>query len=84
MINRLVYEVRLKELKKEHRTKNHKRWRWDVIFYLTTDPEFPGVETGRVEVYGPKWGYERSKRKALNNIADAILNNPLKKDIPER
>lgn len=79
MINRLTYEVRLM------RTNSHrpKRWRWDVDYLSTTDPEFPGVETGRSHL-GHKWGYSRFKWIAMRNISKNVIDNPYKKIWTER
>ena len=82
MINRLTYEVRLKPLHKNSRSKTHKKWRWDVTYYATTDPEYPGVETGRQHL-GNAWGYERFKFQAKNKIANNILDNPYKSSFEE-
>jgi hypothetical protein len=83
MINRLVYEVRLRELKKSARSRLHKKWRWDVGYYVTTDPEYPGVETGRKHV-GGDFGYERFKWGALNRIQRGLRHNPYKEIYEER
>jgi hypothetical protein len=73
MINRLVYEVRLVKTT----AKRESRWRWDVAYLLTTDPEYPGVETGRKSL-GSDWGYEKFKWQAKTKISNHILNNPYK------
>lgn len=83
-MNRLVYEVRLLKVGHKKSDKWRTRWRWDVIYYLTTDPEFPGVETGRQEIHRRSWGYTRFKWQALKNISDAITKNVLRETIDER
>lgn len=75
MINRLVYEVRLRKTKAGPASR---RWRWDVNCLITTDPEYPGVETGRRAISG-SWGYTRFRRQAVKNIRTVLLDNQFKK-----
>ena len=84
MMNRLVYEVRLLKVRHKTSIKKGRRWRYDVTYYLTTDPEFPGVETGRQEVHRPVWGYTRFKWQALKKISDGVTKNVLRETIDER
>lgn len=83
MINRLVYEVRLKKTSAQPKAARGKPWRWDVTYYATTDPEYSGVETGRYHL-GSEFGYDRTKRAALRNISRNILDNPYKEEYEER
>lgn len=78
MINRLVYEVRLRDT-----SKRPHRWRWDVTYYKTTDPTYPGVETGREEL-GNAWGYARWKWQAVRQISQHMLDNDYKELFEER
>lgn len=58
-------------------------WRWDVIYNATTDPEYPGVETGR-QAIGRQCGYTRFRFQAVSKIVNNILDNPYKKVYTER
>lgn len=81
MINRLVYEVRLRKCAPPKAAKG-KPWRWDVTYMRTTDPTYPGVETGR-ESLGSVWGYERWKWQAVKRITDHMLDNDYKEEFEE-
>jgi hypothetical protein len=78
MTGRLVYEVRLRKSKRKNQP-----WRWDVSYLLTTDPEFPGVETGRSHI-GSNFGYTRFKWQAKKKIADKLISNPYQKVFTEQ
>ena len=86
MINRLVYEIRLRKVSHKPSIKKGQRWRWDVDPYLTTDPEFPGVETGRSALRKSTlyWGYTRYKWQAMRKIANLMLDNEHRDNYVER
>jgi hypothetical protein len=52
------------------------------MYQVTTDPEFPGVETGRKEI-SHDFGYENFKWQATRKITSRLLNNSFQKDYQE-
>lgn len=66
-----IAEMRLKELKKENRSKIHKKWRWDVTIYKMVDGPHSGVADRREHLGAGGFGYTHTKWGALRQIAKA-------------
>lgn len=70
MRDQYVAEMRLKKLKKENRTKIHKKWRWDVTVFKLVDGAYRGVKDSRYHM-GSSFGYAHTRWGALREIARA-------------
>lgn len=81
MRDEYVAEMRLKKLDRKNRSKIHKKWRWDVTIFRMVDGANPGVKDTRYHIGSGGFGYCRTKRGALREIArayeKALLTYPM-------